>query len=129
MKSECEEFFVHITSAEYKERKSAHPIQYLVKLGYGAHRAKGVFLLHEKNERSLLSSFQNGRRCGRKLKNLIAQTYIDDPLLLDKQNKFDFRIYLLVASTNPLIAYYHDGFLRVSLNAYDKDSSDVIIIR
>jgi len=30
----------------------------------------------------------------------------------------------LVASTNPLIVYYHDGFLRVSLELYDKHSSD-----
>lgn len=29
---------------------------------------------------------------------------------------------MLVASTNPTIVYYHDGFLRVSLNTYDKFS-------
>jgi len=31
---------------------------------------------------------------------------------------------MLVASTNPLIVYYHDGFLRVSLQTYDKHSHD-----
>ena len=39
--------------------------------------------------------------------------------------KFDFRIYMLVASTNPLIVYYHDGFLRISLTKYDKNSTKV----
>ena len=31
---------------------------------------------------------------------------------------------MLVASTNPLIVYYHDGFLRVSLDLYDINSKD-----
>lgn len=31
---------------------------------------------------------------------------------------------MLIASSNPLIAYYHDGFLRVSLPKYDLHSDD-----
>jgi len=31
---------------------------------------------------------------------------------------------MMVASTNPLILYYHDGFLRVSLSKYDVYSND-----
>ena len=53
------------------------------------------------------------------------QEYIADPLVLDRNNKFDFRIYMLVASTNPLLAYYHDGFLRVSLKSYNKTDKHV----
>jgi len=49
---------------------------------------------------------------------------VTNPLLLDLNNKFDFRVYMLVASTNPTIAFYHDGFLRVSLKTYDKNSKD-----
>mmetsp|Transcript_17508 Transcript_17508/g.15366 ORF Transcript_17508/g.15366 Transcript_17508/m.15366 type:complete len:213 (-) Transcript_17508:236-874(-) len=37
-------------------------------------------------------------------------------------NKFDFRTYLLIASTNPLIAYYHDGYVRTSLETFNKTS-------
>ena len=62
-----------------------------------------------------------------KVSPFVAQKYVANPLLLDKQNKFDFRIYMLVASVNPLIVYYHDGFLRVSLSKYDKDSKEVDI--
>ena len=60
--------------------------------------------------------------CGKLKQSLVAQKYISNPLLLDRGNKFDFRIYMLVASVNPLIVYYHDGFLRVSLSTYDKFS-------
>jgi len=49
---------------------------------------------------------------------------VTNPLLLDKGNKFDFRMYLLITSTNPTIAFYHDGFLRVSLDTYDKFSTE-----
>jgi len=31
---------------------------------------------------------------------------------------------MMIASVNPLIVYYFDGFLRVSMSRYDKDSTD-----
>ena len=51
------------------------------------------------------------------------QKYVHRPLLLNGR-KFDFRMFMLIASTNPLIAYYHDGGLRVSLVPYDIQSND-----
>lgn len=76
-----------------------------------------------KKEKEIRSEYANGKRCGLINNNLIAQKYIADPLTIMK-HKFDFRIYMLIASTNPLIVYYHDGFLRVSLEIYEKNSTE-----
>ena len=100
-------------------------MQYLIKIGFGAHRAQGVFLLDDNQTLSINTEYNYGKSCGSISKLLLAQKYVADPLLLDLDNKFDFRIYMLIASTNPLIVYYHDGFLRVSVTPYDKFSTDV----
>jgi Tubulin-tyrosine ligase family len=52
--------------------------------------------------------------------NLVTQKYLYNPFTVDGGHKFDFRIYMIVVSVDPLIIYYHDGFLRVSLFKYDK---------
>lgn len=46
------------------------------------------------------------------------QKYIENPLLLN-QKKFDIRCYVLVANAKPLVALYHEGYLRLSLKDYD----------
>ena len=94
----------------------------------GAHQASGVFLLDQNQTENLNSEFNYGKSCGIKNTSLLAQTYINNPLLLDKKNKFDFRVYMLIASTNPFIVYYHDGFLPLSLDEFDPFSKDVILI-
>jgi len=38
--------------------------------------------------------------------------------------KFDFRVYMLIASTNPLVAFYHDGFLKLCLEKYSRNSTE-----
>jgi len=123
-KEECQEFFKLIRSRAYKESLATDPVQYLIKAGFGVHKSQGVFLLDEDKAKSLNLEYDYGKKCGTKRKSFLAQKYITNPLLLDKQNKFDFRIYMLIASTNPLIVYYHDGYMRVSLNSFDKSSKD-----
>jgi len=124
MENECKAFFELINSEKYIQSLEKEPIQFVIKLGYGAHRAKGVFIFDKNETEYWKEVYANGDNCGVENKSIIAQTYITNPLLLDRNNKFDFRVYMLVASTNPLIVYYHDGFLRVSLETYDKHSSD-----
>ena len=53
----------------------------------------------------------------------VIQKYVANPLLI-KGRKFEFRVYLLVASVNPVIAYYHEGFLKIALNKFDPLSKD-----
>ena len=67
--------------------------------------------------------FDDGKKCGEVTDSIIVQKYITNPLLLDG-HKFDFRMYMLIASTNPLIVYYYDGFLRLSLYKYDPESTE-----
>ena len=127
MKNECSEFFKKINSDAYKASLKTETIQYIVKISHGSHSAEGVYLMDANQTEVLNTKYDFGKKCGLDNSSLIAQTYITNPLLLDLDNKFDFRIYMLVASTNPLIVYYHDGFLRASLSEYDKFSQDVLI--
>jgi tubulin polyglutamylase TTLL1 len=120
---ECQQFFVEMYSDEYIEKKKTTTYQYMLKIGYGAHRANGVFMFDEAREQEVINSYKNGTECGQNTSSIVLQRYIGNPLLLDK-HKFDFRIYMLIASTNPLILYYHDGFLRLSLHVYDPDSKE-----
>ena len=120
---DCKDFFAELNSPNYQKLKKERRIVYIRKLGVGVHRGEGVFPFNEEEEKLLKETYKNGEICGEVKTNNIMQYYIHNPLLLNGR-KFDFRMYMLVASTNPLIAYYHDGFLRVSLVSYDKNSDD-----
>jgi len=124
VQSECQQFFEEINSLPFQQKKKEEPIQYLIKVGVGAHRAAGLALFDDQKEEELKQKYENGAKCGAITNSLVAQRYISNPQTLDKGNKFDFRIYMLVASVKPLIVYYHDGFLRLSLSKYDKSSKE-----
>ena len=53
----------------------------------------------------------------------LVQEYIKRPLLV-KRSKFDARVYMFVASSDPWIVFYHQGYLRRSLAPYDANSRD-----
>jgi tubulin polyglutamylase TTLL4 len=55
---------------------------------------------------------------------LIAQKYIENPLLLFNQTKFDIRMYVLITSFDPLHMYvYDDGLVRFASVEYSNDIS------
>ena len=122
-KTDCQNFFKLINSEQYKKQKEEQTILFIRKAGVGAHQGKTVFPVDEEQERKLREEYKNGSLCGRTNKSDLIQSYIQNPLLVEG-HKFDFRIYAMIASSNPLIVYYHDGFLRVSLFEYDVTSKE-----
>ena len=44
--------------------------------------------------------------------------------MLYDQRKYDFRVYMVIVSTKPLIILYHDGYVRIAFNEYDPKSQD-----
>lgn len=81
----------------------------------GKSRGRGIFLTNE------LSDVQP-------IDGNLVQKYIVNPYLLNKQYKFDLRIYVLVTSVNPLEAFiYKDGFARVSNYEYDINNLNRLI--
>lgn len=115
-----------VNSKAYNDSLVQEPIQYLVKVGRGSHKGQGVYILDKEQTQKMNKDYNFGAKCGSTNRSLLVQGYITNPLLLDMKNKFDFRLYIVIASTNPLIVYYHDGFLRVALSAFDKTSQDVL---
>lgn len=68
------------------------------------------YLLTDETEEILFKDYDDGELCGINKNVSIAQMEIFKPLLINETSSFDFRVYLLIASTNPLIVFYHDGF-------------------
>lgn len=52
----------------------------------------------------------------------IAQEHVGNMLLVEGR-KFDVRALILVAGTRPVMVFYHDGYLRVSIREYDSQAT------
>jgi len=122
-KEQCLAFFKDFNSPQYEELKKERKIVYFRKIGAGVHEGKGVFPVNEEEEQTIRTKYKNGELCGQIEDNWLIQYFIHNPLLING-HKTDFRITILIASTNPFIVYYHDGFLRISIHEFDPMSTE-----
>lgn len=120
---QCREFFEIFNSEEYLKMKEERGLVYIRKIGANAHQGHGVFPVNDKEEVYIRNKYKDGKLCGYIDENNLMQYAIWNPLLLNGR-KFDFRMFMMIASTNPLILYYRDGFLRVSLRDYNPNSEE-----
>jgi len=122
-KDQCKEFFAEFNSPYYQKLKEERNVVYFRKIGADAHEGSGVFPVTENEENYIKNLYKNGSLCGINRDNNLIQYNVHNPLLVHNR-KFGFRMFMLVASTNPLIAYYHDGYARLSIDPYDPKSKD-----
>ena len=110
-KQQCLNFFKFIESNDYKEEKNKRGIIFFLKVSEGLN--KGLTVFNEELEHKIKDLYENGLQCGDINNNTQMQRHIPNLLMINQYN-VDFRVFMLIASTNPLIAYYHDGFLKLS---------------
>jgi hypothetical protein len=123
-KAQCQEFFNILKSEDYAQKKAIQRIVFIRKIGANAHRGKGVFPVNQEEEDYLKKLYREGAGCGIVKHNNVVQTFVNDALLINDFYKFDFRVFMLVASTNPMIGYYHDGYIRISLIPYNSSNAE-----
>jgi hypothetical protein len=110
--AQCKDFFRSV------DENAREGDTWIVKPG-GSYHGDGIQLHHGVGK--LKKRYGACKRVFRE--GVIAQEYISKPVLWEGK-KFDFRSYLLIASTEPFLAFYHDGFVRRAELKYSSSSSD-----
>ncbi|CAK79159.1 unnamed protein product (macronuclear) [Paramecium tetraurelia] len=120
--NECLQFFTYINSKVYEDKITKDGPQFIIKMGKEVHRGRGINMLFPQEKEELNKKFDKGELCGSVKTFKVAQQYIVNPLLY-KGHKIEFRVYWILASTNPIIAYAYDKTLiRRCIYPFDKFS-------
>lgn len=106
-----------------KVLKPTAEVKWIKKKSRNSHNAEGIEILYLNKTEKLILDLDDGKNCGYVHTEYLIQKYIENPLLVNN-HKFDFRVYMVIANLDPLVVLYHDGFLRVTLNEYIKNSTD-----
>ena len=95
----------------------------------GLNQGIGIFLIRSleeldnrlnENNRKVSSYRQRNQNYDR-----MIQRYIEKPLLLDNR-KIDIRAYMHIASTAPFVVLYHPGYVRLCLDEYKLEDTNLI---
>lgn len=104
---------------EFTEAFEQPGVTYIAKPDKGT-QGQGIFLVKDLDD-LYVNGVRESQNCR---KNYIIQEYISNPLLLDNK-KFDFRLYVLITSVYPLIAYLNEeGLARLCTEDYEDVSND-----
>ncbi|CAG9335966.1 unnamed protein product [Blepharisma stoltei] len=115
--NQCKEFFNRLN-----DDKDREGVNWVVKKSRYSHNGQGIQLIDSKTAHLALKEYDYGNKCN-EAAGFLAQKYIKYPFLINGK-KFDFRAYMFIASMDPLIILYHDGFARITLDDYNSTSGD-----
>jgi len=111
--ADCERFFEVALRPENKE------LQWIGKLGASYH---GRHITIYKGVTSTIKTTYGKCKLNRESGGgYIMQKYVANPALIGGR-KFDLRTFMLIASTEPYLVFYHKGFIRRSATAYSSDA-------
>lgn len=112
---DCEEFM-----NDLKVNTLKNDIRWVYKKARDSNQGRGVKIVTNDIEGNIIDDYLRNKKCQ---DGFIAQEYMRKPFLIHGR-KFDFRIYMVVASMDPLIVLYHDGFLRLAAAQYEAESNE-----
>lgn len=110
--------------------KREAPGQMWIMKPVGRSQGKGIFLFHSLHQ---IAGWKRGndiqnmmsKNKAAEVESYVAQKYIANPHLVGGK-KYDMRIYVLVTSYSPLVAWlYRDGFARFCISRYSKKREDM----
>ena len=95
----------------------------------GLNQGIGIFLIRSLEELDAKLNENNKKVSTYRQRNQnydrMIQRYIEKPLLLDNR-KIDIRAYMHIASTAPFVVLYHPGYVRLCLDDYKLEDTNLI---
>jgi len=113
-KTDCEDLLAAVRR-DIDQSTSTRNVHWISK-DVKEHYSEGLSLYEDGSLQEIIKRYE--RRCGSTGKKLVFQRYIDQPLLYRDKYKFVQTTFLLVTSSEPLVAFYHPGYIKYSKEKY-----------